>query len=331
MDSETGIIPFTDGLSRKVRIAAPYRRYMTCRVKSGEAGLEITRFLGLRFPFRSRDQWIDRLLNDSISQGGRILRPGDRIAASPHLSFFSPSFTEPSVPDEMVALEESKDYLLVYKPAPMPVHPGGRYNKNTLTSILNEYGYQKSRTKILHRLDAVTSGIILFGLNNTFARNIQSAFASGTVTKSYLCVVSGNPDQDRITIDRPVQRSHGFRFKISADGKPSKTHFEVLRRGTSTSIVKCTPVTGRTHQIRLHLREWGHPVADDPVYGFGTGSSNPENSSGTRPGRNNHRVNPADAIQNTGISLIHYRLRFPDLSLDCNLFDFFSQPDGLHL
>lgn len=331
MDSEAGIIPFTDALFRKVRLTAPYRHHMACHVKSREAGLEITRFLGLRFPFRSRDQWIERLLSNSVSQGGRILRPGDQIAANPHLTFFSPSYTEPSVPDETVVLEESKDYLLVYKPAPMPVHPGGRYNRNTLTSILEGYGYQKSRTKILHRLDAVTSGIMLFGLNNTFAKNIQSAFASGTVTKSYLCVVSGKPDQDRITIDKPIQRNHGFRFKISADGKPSQTHFEVLKRGISTSIVKCTPVTGRTHQIRLHLREWGHPVADDPVYGFGTGIRNPENSSGPCSAQNYHRESSADAIQNTGISLLHYRLHFPDLSLDCNLFDFFSRPDGVHL
>ncbi len=374
------IIPHAVAPFRNVRIVPPYARHLTCRVQQGEVDMEIGDFLMHRFPFRSRSGWLERLNDGRIVQGDAVLQPGMRLRPDPPLTFFTPAQTEPSVPDEVAILEDTEDYLLVYKPAPLPVHPGGRYNRNTLTSILHELTAHTGnsdrtgdpvriespgriggpgrasdtnhasdtsrasdtnhasdpgragiinhdnaqnrvivpgRTRVLHRLDSVTSGLILFGRSNSFSKKVRQAFADGNVEKTYLAVVSGTPGVDRITIEKPIRRKDGYIFECALNGKASSTSFDVLIRGehesgSSAALVRCRPQTGRTHQIRLHLREWGHPVIDDPLYGF---SQVRQDSTSGCP------------MQNWGISLLHHTLKFPQLHVGYDLFDYFPRPD----
>ncbi len=305
------IIPHSDALFRSVRTVAPYARHLTCRIKREDVDMEIGSFLMRRLPFRSLSDWKQRLHDGLILQGDIVMRPGMRLQLDPPLVFFTPAQTEPSVPDEVAILEDTADYLLAYKPAPMPVHPGGRYNRNALTSIL------KKQIKVLHRLDSVTSGLMLFGRSRLFSQRVRQAFSNGDVEKSYLAVVSGNPDEDRITIAKPIRRKEGYIFECALNGKASITGFEVLMRGRSAggaraALVECRPVTGRTHQIRLHLREWGHPVIDDPLYGVPT-----------------TRIVGTDSfpMQNRGISLLHYALHIPRMGLSFDLADYSSIPE----
>ena len=281
-----------------------------CRVGEEEAGLEVVSFLMRRFPFRSAEEWEERLGAGRVTQGGSTLRPGDRLLPEPPLQFANPEQHEPSVPDEVAILESTPDYLLVYKPAPMPVHPGGRYNRNTLVFILRESGQaEPGPLQVIHRLDSVTSGLILFGCNPSFTTEIQRAFEHGHVEKTYLALVYGCPGETQATIDIPIRRKHGYVFECHGEGKPSQTEFRVLRKLDGYSLVRCRPRTGRTHQIRLHLREWGHPVIDDPVYGSGTSGK------------------PDAAVQNRGISLLHFQLHLPAAGLDFRLSDHPIAPD----
>ena len=252
-----------------VRIVEPYPFTHRFRVKPDEAGMPLLSCLVRRFPYRQHDEWRERILSGLVLVNGAGCQPEALLAANDRISHHNPLVTEPAVPDGVRILDESPDWLLVYKPAPMPVHPGGRYNKNTLTSILEEMGY--SGLKLVHRLDAVTSGIILFARNSAAALAIQQAFMRGSVVKWYYALVNGLPACDRISIDRPIIRKKGFVFTCSdaPEAREAKTHFEVVTRGEGRSVIKCIPVTGRTHQIRLHLREWGHPVINDTVYGPG--------------------------------------------------------------
>jgi len=329
-------------ISRKVLIAAPSVRRMSCRIRPQESGMEITQFLTSRFPFRSPETWKTRLNAGWITQGVRTLIPGDRLLPDPALGIYHPRFIEPSVPDEVVVLEDKADYLLIYKPAPMPVHPGGRYHRNTLLEILRDQRIRKnisqgerddpghfdnrsvqniantadstvSEIQTLHRLDAVTSGLILFGRNPDFSRKIQQALQSQRVQKSYIAKVSGIPEADQATIDDPIRRKEGYLFECSPKGKTAITHVQVLQRYQDSSLVRCQPVTGRTHQIRLHLKEWGHPVIDDPVYGPGM-----ERFSGS--GLNASQQ--AYPMQNIGISLLHERMTIPENDLDFNLHEY---------
>lgn len=309
------ILPFGEALSRKVRFLQPYSRYVSCRVGKQEVGVEITEFLMRRFPFRTLTAWEDRLVAGLVTQGVRTLMPGDRLLSEPPLKFANPAQLEPSVPDETAILDKTGDYLLVYKPAPLPVHPGGRYNRNTLIAILREWGLAETQPLlVLHRLDSVTSGLVLLSRNPAFSRTVHSALALGRAVKTYLTLVRGVPAKDRTTVDRPIRRKHGYVFECHKGGKDSLTDFEVLRRLNGCALVRCLPRTGRTHQIRLHLREWGHPVVDDPVYG---GLKSPSS-------------NDTGAVaQNRAISLVHTRLKIPGEGLDFRLSDHLVKPAGV--
>ena len=327
-------------MSRKVRVLQPYSRFLTCRVGKQEEGLEITDFLMRRFPFRTLMAWEDRLAAGLVTQGSRTLKPGDRLLSEPPLKFANPAQLEPSVPDETIILEKTGDYLLVYKPAPLPVHPGGRYNRNTLIAILREWGLADTQPLlVLHRLDSVTSGLVLLSRNPAFSRTVQGALASGEAEKTYLALVRGVPADDRMTVDSPIRRKHGYVFECHKGGKESRTDFELLRRLDGCSLVRCRPRTGRTHQIRLHLREWGHPVVDDPVYGQ---VDDPVDGQVDGPvynqvddpvdgqvdcGVRGASSQPAHAVlQNRAISLLHIRLQIPQKGLDFRLSDHVVEP-----
>lgn len=324
--------------SRRVRIISPYARHLDCRIRRHEQGIEIGEFLVTRFPFRSHEEWVSRLSSGWITQGDRSLAPGDSIRPGKPLTLYHPNHLEPAVPDEVVIIQKSPDFLLVYKPAPMPVHPGGRYNKNSLTSILQEQILpgdiqgespmpfrngqytlsRKSGIHVLHRLDSVTSGLILFGLNHPFSRSVQLAFSQGQVEKFYLAVVSGLPKEDEMTISLPISRKKGYVFACTLNGKASLTEFRVLQRFADSALVLCVPRTGRTHQIRLHLKAWGHPVIDDPVYGHQAPPDAGADNSNGLTGNESHDITP---MQNDSISLIHFEMRFPGLGLTFRLPD----------
>ncbi len=311
-DTYPSILPFGEALSRKVRVLQPYSRFLTCRVGKQEVDFEITDFLMRRFPFRTLTAWEERLCAGLVTQGGRTLKPGDRLLPEPPLKFSNPAQLEPSVPDETAILEKTGDFLLVYKPAPLPIHPGGRYNRNTLITILRERGLADTQPLlVLHRLDSVTSGLVLLGHNPAFSRTVQGVLARGEAEKTYLALVRGVPAEERMTVDRPIRRKHGYVFECHNSGKDSHTDLEVLRRFDGCALVRCRPRTGRTHQIRLHLREWGHPVIDDPVYG---GMHGP-------PPRNAEAV-----VQNRAISLLHTRLTLAQEGLDFRLSDHIVEP-----
>jgi RluA family pseudouridine synthase len=287
--------------SRKARIIAPYA--VTHHFKAGRefAGFTIPRMMHTRFPWRSLHEW-ERLMEEGrLGLKGKKVSSEYRLKADEEVFHFNPRVVEPSVPDEIRIVQEDEDYLIVYKPAPMPMHPGGRYNKNSLTGILKEMGW--TELKVVHRLDAVTSGLVLFARNKTFAKEATRRFEDQKVEKSYCALVSGIPEQDKITLKSMIRRKAGYVFESGSsleNARPAETTFQVLHRGDSNAIVECLPLTGRTHQIRLHLREWGFPIADDPVYG-------PEGDlSSERP-------------QNRGISLLNRLIGIPELGIHCEL------------
>ncbi|CDH49293.1 pseudouridine synthase [Lichtheimia corymbifera JMRC:FSU:9682] len=175
---------------------------------------------------------------------------------------------EPIVTAEPIDIVHRDDDLIVInKPGGIPVHPAGRYRHNTVIHVLRkELGVP--RLYPANRLDRPTSGLMLIGLNSERARQFESQMVQGKIQKEYVCRVVGEFPEGEITCDAPIKT---ISYKLSLNyvhqgGKECKTVFERLSYNGKTSVVRCRPKTGRTHQIRVHLRYLGYPIANDPTY-----------------------------------------------------------------
>lgn len=177
------------------------------------------------------------------------------------------SEVEPAVRAEVKILYMDEALLLIHKPAPLPMHPCGRYQRNTLRHLL-ELAFAPESPRPAHRLDANTTGLLVCARTRHFARLLQAQFAEGTVEKHYLALVHGHPQNQEFEVNLPVSSQPGEAgLRITELGLPARTRFRVLeRRKDGTSWLEAQPLTGRTNQIRLHLWSLGHPVIGDPSY-----------------------------------------------------------------
>jgi len=181
------------------------------------------------------------------------------------------------------------DLVVVNKPASIPVHPCGRYRHNTVVFILaKEHGLKNLRT--IHRLDRLTSGLLLFGRNPKKAREMEQQIRTRQVQKEYVCRVEGEFPTNPITCKEPIEVvSYKIGVcKVSSNGKDCHTDFQKLSYNGRTSVVLCKPRTGRMHQIRVHLQYLGFPVVNDPLYNhvvFG-----PEKGKGGRIGKSDEKL-----------------------------------------
>uniref|UniRef100_A0A8W7Q5B7 Pseudouridylate synthase RPUSD2 n=1 Tax=Anopheles coluzzii TaxID=1518534 RepID=A0A8W7Q5B7_ANOCL len=159
------------------------------------------------------------------------------------------------------------DIVVVNKPASIPVHPCGRYRHNTVVFILaKEYNLKNLRT--IHRLDRLTSGLLLFGRSPKKARQMEHQIRNRQVQKEYICRVEGEFPDGIIECKEPIEVvSYKIGVcKVSPKGKECTTTFQKLGFNGNSSVVLCKPLTGRMHQIRVHLQYLGYPVVNDPLY-----------------------------------------------------------------
>ncbi|XP_055295687.1 pseudouridylate synthase RPUSD2-like isoform X2 [Sitodiplosis mosellana] len=159
------------------------------------------------------------------------------------------------------------DIVVVNKPASIPVHPCGRYRHNTVVFILaKEFNLKNLRT--IHRLDRLTSGLLLFGRSPKKARQMEHQIRNRQVQKQYMCRVEGDFPDGIIECKEPIEVvSYKIGVcKVSPKGKDCMTIFQKLGYNGKTSVVLCKPKTGRMHQIRVHLQFLGYPVVNDPLY-----------------------------------------------------------------
>ena len=167
--------------ARQVRIVDPYPITHEFKVDKDFAGKSLLDLMTTKFPFKSANEWSRRIEAGWVYTELRSGSTKEILKLNQKVYHHNPAVVEPTVPDEVQIVDEADDYLVVYKPAPMPMHPGGRYNKNSLTFVLEEMGFEG--LKIVHRLDSVTSGIVLFAKNKAFAKKGMTAFKEGEVEK----------------------------------------------------------------------------------------------------------------------------------------------------
>lgn len=191
-----------------------------------------------------------------------IVRSGWRIEH--HL----PQTTEPAVNNRIRVLYEDDVIIAVDKPAPLPMHPCGRFNRNTLDYIINQV-YVDEQIRILHRLDANTTGVVIMAKKKSAAQFIHPQFVNQQVDKTYLARVQGHPSEDHFYCEASIssEASVAGSRNINDEGRTACTSFKLLQCfNDQTSLIQCKPKTGRTNQIRIHLSHLGFPIIGDPTY-----------------------------------------------------------------
>lgn len=169
-------------------------------------------------------------------------------------------------------LLDAAGWFVIDKPAGLAVHPGPR-TPESLEQMLPLYAPSRPVPQPVHRLDRDTSGCLLIARRASMLRALSREFASGEVKKLYWALVSNAPSEDRGEVDAPLEkrssRTGGWRMYVSGEGKPARTQWEVLERRDGVALVAFRPLTGRTHQIRVHatLLAKGASVVGDPIYG----------------------------------------------------------------
>jgi len=199
------------------------------------------------------------------------VQKGDSIHVCP---LQTPSTNRDILVPAIEYLYEDLDILVLNKPAGMIVHLPGP--EPILVSMLQELsvplasGSGVDRPGIVHRLDRGTSGVIVIAKSDRAFEDLSAQFKDHTVRKTYIALAKGNIDEDEDIIDRPILKTSAMKKGcVHPTGKPSKTHIRVLKRYQTKTLLQISLITGRTHQIRIHLSSKGHPLLGDSLYGAG--------------------------------------------------------------
>lgn len=211
------------------------------------------------------------LVNDAPTTNRYQVKPNDQVIIK------LPDPVAIDVQPEKMDLDivyEDDDVIVVNKPQGMVVHPAPGHDHGTLVNGLLAHTPLATingelRPGIVHRIDKDTSGLLMVAKNDQALVSLSKQLKDKTNQRKYWAIVHGNIKEDTGTINAPIGRSKKDRKKmaINEEGRPAVTHFKVLERFGEYTLIECQLETGRTHQIRVHLKYIGHPVAGDPLYG----------------------------------------------------------------
>lgn len=216
-------------------------------------------------------------VNGTLKKASYLLKEDDKV------EFEIPQTSEIKIEPEnisLVIIYEDENMLVVNKPSGMLTHPTTIEKSGTLVNaLLYKYGENLSdvngafRRGILHRLDRNTSGLLMIAKNDRAHEFLANQIKNHTITKKYRAIAKGVISQDEFEINSPIGRNPNQPHKMAVreDGKPSRTIVKVLERFKDATYVELTLVTGRTHQIRVHLKSINHPIYNDTLYGAGLG------------------------------------------------------------
>ncbi|CAN1318137.1 RNA pseudouridine synthase 7 [Linum perenne] len=257
------------------RHVKPYYFEFVCHVKNRWNGKTIVDLFAKEFKGRPYDYYETAVKSGRIQVDGETVPVSYVVKTSQKISHFVHRHEPPVMACNISVLQEETDVVTISKPATVPVHPCGQYRKNTVVGIL-QAEHNLAPLFPIHRLDRLVSGLLILARNASKADLFRQEIEAGLVDKQYVARVVGVFPEDEQIID--VNISYNAREGWStaevgelngttpANGKHACTKFTRISTNGTHSIVLCKPITGRTHQIRVHLHYAGHPIANDFLY-----------------------------------------------------------------
>jgi 23S rRNA pseudouridine1911/1915/1917 synthase len=241
-----------------------------------ERGMRLDRFLAGRFPELSR-AYLQRVVADEgVRVDGIVRHQTFKVTPGQQIEISFPETVEAELLPELMELAivfENENLLVLEKPAGLVVHPAPGHFTGTLVNGLIHYLPDlriagSNRPGIVHRLDKDASGLMVVAKTDEGHVSLTRQWADRSVDKRYLALVRGVIEESEGTIDAPIGRSAHDRLRMAvlASGRPALSHFTVLRRFREATFVEINLVTGRTHQIRVHMSFIGHPIVGDATY-----------------------------------------------------------------
>lgn len=257
-------------LAARLRVlpgSLPYTNRRRLSVAGRFDGMTLRAFLAARHAHIAASTWETSLAEGRLEVDGKVVSALDRVVrAGNQIVHVLENEVEPPVSAALRFLHEDDDIIVLAKPAPLPVHPSGRFNKNTVVGLLAA-AFDDLSVHPVHRLDADTTGVLLLAKNPAAARALGRQLEARTVGKRYLAHVHGSPPA-RFDVDAPVRtRPDASGKRDSLGGAPALTRFWTLARAEQSAVVAAWPRSGRTNQIRVHLAHVGHPIVGDVAYG----------------------------------------------------------------
>lgn len=237
----------------------------------------LDKVLSEMMPDESRSHLKQAIEEDRVLVNSQVEKPKYKVQTGDQIEVTIPDPVPLDLEPENIPLDivyEDDDVIVVNKPSGMVVHPSPGHPDHTLVNALLYHSPLSTingtyRPGIVHRIDKDTSGLLMVAKNDNAHRSLAAQLKNKTNLREYIALVHGVIKQDTGVIDAPIGRSPKDRKRqaIVADGRHAVTHFKVLERYLNYTLISCWLETGRTHQIRVHMKSIGHPLAGDPLYG----------------------------------------------------------------
>lgn len=243
-----------------------------------QVGQRIDKFLSESNDAWSRSQLQDWIKEDLVKVNDKVIKSNYKVKLNDHIIVNEKEVVEADIQPEDLDLDiyyEDDDVAIVYKPKGMVVHPSPGHYTGTLVNglmyqIKNLSGINgEIRPGIVHRIDKDTSGLLMVAKNDIAHRGLVEQLMAKSVKRKYTALVHGNIPHDYGTVDAPIGRNKNDRQAMAVvdDGKEAVTHFNVIEHFKDYTLIECELETGRTHQIRVHMKYIGYPLVGDPKYG----------------------------------------------------------------